>query len=133
MAYQITDNGVISMFRGDTVALDVTMPVYTASGEATEETYEMQEGDELVLTVRELPSRSSPVLFSASSTTSRILIVPSDTEEVEPGEYSADIELRRSDGSIDTIFPLIENLSTRAKKTIVNWKNFVIIGEVTGE
>lgn len=133
MAYQITDNGVISMFRGDTVALDVTMPVYTASGEATEETYEMQEGDELVLTVRELPSRSSPVLFSASSTTSRILIVPSDTEEVEPGEYSADIELRRSDGSIDTIFPLIENLSTRAKKAIVNWKNFVIIGEVTGE
>lgn len=131
MAYEITDDGVITMFRGDTVALKVELPVYTASGEHTEQSYEMQDGDKLVLTVRQMPSISAPVLFSTSSETSRILIVPSDTENVEPGQYSADIELRKADGTINTIFPLLENLPSRARKGTINWKNFVLIGDVT--
>lgn len=131
MAYEITDNGVITMFRGDTVALEVELSVHTAGNESLEEQYEMQDGDRLVLTVRELPSVTAPVLFSTTSETNRILIVPSDTQDLEPGEYSADIELRRANGAVDTVYPLLENLSSRARKTTVNWKNFVLIGDVT--
>ena len=119
------------MFRGDTVAIDVEMLVYTILGEPTGEAYNLGEGDSLTLTVRSLPSRTSPVIFSTTSETSRILIVPSDTENATPGEYSADIELTRADGSVETIFPLLETLSSRARKSTINWKNFVIVGEVT--
>ena len=129
--YELTENGVITMFRGDTVALDVEMPLYSADGTPTGDVYELQDGDYLTLTVRALPSRTSPVLFSTKSTTTRILIVPSDTENIDPGEYSADIELTRANGYVETIFPLLSNLSSRARKNVINWKNFVLVGEVT--
>lgn len=131
--YAISENGVITMFQGDCVALEVSMPVYDAAGEPTGENYEMQEGDVLTLTVRRAPGREFPVLMQVVSVTARLLITPGDTRDMEPGEYSADIELRRADGSVDTIFPLLENLSPRARKKTVNWKNFIITGEVTAD
>ena len=131
--YAISENGVITMFRGDCVALEVSMPVYDAAGEPTGENYEMQEGDVLTLTVRRAPGREYPVLMQVVSVTARLLITPGDTRDMEPGEYSADIELRRADGSVDTIYPLLENLTPRARKKTVNWKNFIITGEVTAD
>ena len=131
--YAISENGVITMFRGDSVALEVSMPVYDAAGEPTGENYEMQSGDVLTLTVRRAPGREYPVLMQVASGTARLLITPADTRDMEPGEYSADMELKRADGSVDTIFPLLENLSPRARKKTVNWKNFIITGEVTAD
>lgn len=131
MAYTVTDDGVITMFRGDTVALEVDMTVYNADGSVAEDNYAMSNGDKLILTVRSLPSRTSPVLFQITSSTSQILIRPEDTANVDPGEYSADIEFRKADGTVNTIFPLLQNLPSRALKTVVNWKNFIIVGEVT--
>ena len=87
----------------------------------------------LTLTVRRAPGREYPVLMQVASGTARLLITPADTRDMEPGEYSADIELKRADGSVDTIFPLLENLSPRARKKTVNWKNFIITGEVTAD
>lgn len=130
MAYEISDDGVITMFKGDYVEFMVDLPIVDSGGNATGEVYQMQDGDTLTLTVRKKPIADSPVEFSTTSTTNKIIIVPADTKDMDVGKYSADIQLN-SGGKVTTIFPLLTNLSDSRRTSTKSWDNFVLVGEVT--
>lgn len=120
MFYVDNDNGVIYLTRGDDAALDVALK--DASGSA----YTMQEGDSLTLTVRRTPADADVVLTITSSTT-RLLIGHDDTATAQVGAYSADIQLL-SGGQRLTIWPTLDG---RNRSTEANFKNFVLMPEVT--
>lgn len=118
------EDDVIEITRGDHRTLEVM--IYDNQNEL----YEMQEGDLLTLTVRELPEDASPVLVQVHSITNIIVFDSSDTTNVEPGQYSADIELVTADGKPFTVFSHVPE-NKRDKGKIKNWKNFIILPEVT--
>ena len=118
--FKVEDN-VIYLTRGDDAELEVS--ITDGAGTA----YTMQDGDTLTLTVRELPSFDSAVIFSVSSETNRIILSHADTADAEVGRYSADIELV-SEGKRRTVWPELED-SERYK--VKNFRNFVIMPEVT--
>lgn len=124
----IIEDGVINITRGDDAALNVDIAI----GGNGDRPYEMGESDVLTLTVRELPSAESPVLFSVNSQpgSKRILIRSEDTENLEPGRYSADVQLTDGSGNIYTVWPELEG-SARYKEK--NFKNFIIMPEVTAK
>lgn len=117
------EEGVVYITRGDDAVLNVGI---TMDGES----YAMQEGDVLTLTVRGKPDDEAAVLLQAQSLpgTSEIPLVHDHTSLVEPGQYSADIQLNTQEGQRITIWPQPEgSLRYKAK----NFKNFVIMPEVT--
>lgn len=122
----IIDNGKIWMVRGDDEALDVTLTL-----DDGETPYEMQPGDVLTLTVRELPSRDSAVILQTSGVRggNRIIIRHEDTKDVPYGAYSADIQLTTEEGERKTVWPVLVASSRRVTDT--NLKNFNIASEVT--
>ncbi len=115
------EDSVVYITRGDDAELEVS--ITDGAGAA----YTMQDGDTLTLTVRELPSFDSAVVFSVSSADNRIILSHADTANAEVGRYSADIELV-SDGKRRTVWPELES-SDRYK--VKNFKNFVIMPEVS--
>lgn len=119
----IEDN-VISITRGDDAVLEINME--TTSGEP----YEMDEEDVLTLTVREIPCAGSPVLLSVRSApgSNRIVLSGTDTQDICPGRYSYDVQLNTAAGDRYTVLPVLDD-DQRAK--VKNWKNFVIMPEVT--
>lgn len=115
-----TEEGVIYLTRGDDAALSVSL--VDASGDA----YTMQSGDTLTLTVRRTPADEDAVLTLTSSS-ARLAISHADTADVPVGEYSADIQLT-SGGLRMTVWP---ELTGRSRRTEANFKNFVLMPEVT--
>lgn len=124
MAFYVESN-VIYITKGDDAVLEVSS-ITAEDGSA----YSMQPGDVLTLTVRELPSESSPALLQVDSLPgeSRIVIRHADTAELTVGRQSADVQLSTEDGKRYTIWPrLVGNLRYETK----NFNNFVIMPEVT--
>lgn len=119
----IIENDVINITKGDDGAVNVNVSV---GGEA----YEMAANDILTLTVREKPEAASPALITIHSLPgrSRIVIDSGATANLEPGKYSADIQLTTEDGRIHTVWPELEG---SARYRVKNWGNFIIMPEVT--
>ena len=119
----IIENDVINITKGDDGAVNVNVSV---GGEA----YEMAANDILTLTVREKPEEASPALITIHSLpgSSRIVIDSSATANLEPGKYSADIQLTTETGLIHTVWPELEG---SARYRVKNWGNFIIMPEVT--
>lgn len=115
------EENVIYITKGDDAGLDVT--ITDENGEA----YAMQDGDTLTLTVRQLPEATSPKIFAVTSASSRIVLSAQDTAGAEVGQYSADIQLNSS-GRVRTVWPMLDG---RERRTVRNFKNFVIMPEVT--
>lgn len=125
---KIVDNRIF-MRRGDDEALEVELS--SADGVVA-----VAEGETLTLTVRETPTRESPVVFSAVSEpgSNRIEIKHEYTVDAEYGEYSADIQLMMADGKRKTVWPLIDtDIATTTKQLQKNFENFIILPEVTME
>lgn len=90
----------IYLTRGDSAAIAVEL-----TDEISGETYEMQSGDRLILTVRKYHSRESPVLVErmlTGSTTFRL--APDDTAGLAFGTYEYDVELRTGN-DVYTVVP----------------------------
>lgn len=117
----LVENDIIYLTRGDDAELEVN--ILDGDGNA----YTMSDGDKLVLTVRELPEFTSPVMFTVESASKRIILSHDDTADAEVGRYSADIELR-SGGLRRTIWPKLEEGS---RYRVKNFRNFVLMPEVT--
>ena len=109
----------IYLTKGDDAAIEMTIT------DSMGQPYTMQEGDTLTLTVRGLPDDSSPVLLTATSVTSTIVIPSSDTSSLTVGEYSCDVQLKNAAGHRYTLYP------TTLYSKVKNWKNFIIMPEVT--
>lgn len=124
----IIEDGAISITKGDDAALNVDI----TAGEGGEQAYEMGENDVLTLTVREQPSTDFPALLQVNSLpgSKRILIRSEDTEALEPGRYSADVQLTDGNGNIYTVWPELEG---SARYKVKNLKNFIIMPEVTAK
>ena len=118
------EDGAVYLTRGDDAVLDVQLAA--ADGTACE----LQDGETLTLTVRELPSAEAAVLFSSTSVpgSTRIVINAADTAQAAPGRYSADIQLNTADGRRHTVWPELEGSK---RYTVRNLKNFVVMPEVT--
>lgn len=116
---EITDTIVV--FRGDakTIRVEEILDDYGNK-------YEMQEGDILTLTVRELPVETSPILLQAVSANTIIFLSGEATGAVPAGKYSCDIQLTLANGDPITVFP-----EQPEEGKVKNWKNFVVDGEVT--
>lgn len=125
---KIVDNRIF-MRRGDDDSFEVTLN----SGDGT---VTVEAGETLTLTVREEPTKESPVVLSVTSEpgSNVIEIKHEDTADAEYGEYSADIQLLMYDGKRKTVWPLFDPESaTSTKQLQKNFKNFVILPEVTME
>lgn len=84
----------------------------------------------VVFTVRAKPDASSPILMQAVSEvgSSRVVIRSEDTRGLNPGRYSADMQLNTGDGRHYTFWPTLEGVNRYAG---CNFQNFVIMPEVT--
>lgn len=124
----IIEDGAINITKGDDAALNVEL----SAGENGDQAYEMGEMDVLTLTVREQPSAEFPVLLQVNSLpgSNRILIRSEDTASIEPGRYSADVQLTDGSGNVYTVWPELEG---SARYKVKNLKNFIIMPEVTAE
>ena len=119
------DGDVISITKGDDAALEITI------NKSDGTTFEMDATDTLTLTVREKPCAGYPVLLTSTSApgSHRIILTGDATAEVCPGRYSYDVQLNRADGGRFTILP--DDLEPELRGRVVNWQNFIIMGEVT--
>lgn len=119
----IEDN-IVSITQNDDAVLEINLQ--TSAGEP----YEMEAGDVLTLTVREYPRTGSPVLLAASSApgSNRIVLSGADTQRICPGKYSYDVQIDMANGERYTVLPDLDQ-DQRGKTR--NWKNFIIMPEVT--
>ena len=118
------------MYLGDDEVLDVSLK------DSLGESVEVGEGETVTLTVRELPSRDSAIIFSSTSSpgSNRIVINHKDTADADSGEYSADIQLLTTDGRRKTVWPAIDEKDPpNPKRQGTNRGNFVLLSEVTIE
>lgn len=124
MAFFI-ENDVIYLTKGDDAVLEVSSIDSQDGG-----LYEVQDGDVLTLTVRQLPSSLVPALIQIDSEPGNkcIVIGHDHTSELNVGLYSADIQLTTSDGLRYTIWP---KLNRDLRYVTKNFNNFVIMPEVT--
>ena len=94
---EVTKNK-IKLTRGDTGIFNVHVK------DADNEDYELQEGDVLRFTLRKTP-KSGDVFIQKVVTGAEIVISPEDTQKMTFGTYYYDLELTKSDGTVDTIIP----------------------------
>lgn len=95
-----------------------------------DEPYDLQTGDVVTLTVRETPGSLSKIL-EINSVISSISFNHDDTKDIEPGQYSADIQVRTANGKRFTIWPTLRGDARH--KNEKNIKNFIVMPEVTTE
>ena len=119
------DDDVISITRGDDATLEITIN----KSDGTE--FEMDPSDTLTLTVRERPCCGCPVLLTSTSApgSNRIVLSGDAKAEVCPGRYSYDVQLNRANGERYTILP--NEIDPELQGRTANWRNFIIMGEVT--
>lgn len=116
---------IIYMVRGD----DEELPAYVHRGKSE---VSLQPTEVLTLTVREIPTAESPVIFAATSEpgSNIIQIRHEHTANAACGAYSADIELITADGLHKTLWPVVDEDNIPSIKP-KNRKNFAILPEVT--
>lgn len=95
--FEILGNGKIRMVRGDTVEFNVT-----ASYKEDGSPYTLQEGDEIIFTLKKKSTDTVPLI---QKTGPDVIITPDDTSELSFGSYVYDVQLNFADGSVDTIVP----------------------------
>lgn len=126
MIYISTDSGgssIINLTVGDDAELLV--PLKTDDGE----TYTMTENEYLIFSVREKSSEESPLLLEIESDrgSNEIVFTHDDTKDLNPGYYSAEVQLMAEEGKRFTVWPkMIGNDKTKE----VNRKNFCLMTEV---
>ena len=116
------DMQVINLTRGDDAALTVALT-------GDDGAYEMREGEYLIFGLRELPTEDSTLLLSLRSNNGSNIIrfAHSDTEAMQIGMYSAEIQLMKEDGSRVTVWP---KLTDGSRTSTANRKNFCLMTEV---
>lgn len=110
-------NGKIAITRGDSGYIEVNLK--TPDGE----TYTMQAGDKLTLTVRKQAVDTSSVLLQSVSDSNTIKLAPEQTEKLVSGSYSYDIQLTTVAGDVFTV--------AGATSINSNLANFIVLPEVT--
>ena len=76
----------IEMIQGDSAEFEISVA-----------DYEVEQGDKIVFTVKDLLSKE------IEATEGVVILHPEDTREAQPGVYRYDVEFRRKDGEIYTI------------------------------
>lgn len=119
------EDDIISITKGDDAVLEIDIIT------STDTAFEMDSTDTLTLTVRERPCCGCPVLLTSTSApgSNRIVLSGDATAEICPGRYSYDVQLNRANGERYTVLPC--NLDPMLQGRAANWKNFVVMGEVT--
>lgn len=120
-------DGIPHIRRGDSGDLVVPITIQEDDG-APKVPYELQDGDELTLTIRERAESDSPILLQLHSLTGSFVFDPQDTADIPVGKYSFDVQLTMADGEIHTIIPKTGDAQYEKER---NWKNFCIEAEVT--
>jgi hypothetical protein len=117
---------VINLTVGDDASM--TVELNTDDGSA----YEMSNSEYLIFNVREKPSEESELLIDLRSEngSNEIVFGHDDTKDLEPGYYSAEIQLMTEDGKRITVWPV---LTGNAKTSKSNRKNFCLMTEVVYE
>ena len=120
----LIENDAIYLTRGDDAVLGIALT--GADGTA----YALEDGDVLTLTVRALPSAESEILLQLSGEPGgdEIVLRHEDTAGIEPGGYSADVQLTTAVGLRYTVWPQLEG---SARTRVRNWRNFNLMPEVT--
>lgn len=90
-------NGQIKITKGDSGSLRVCLEMTNG------ETYEMNSGDTLTLTVKRKPGAEK--LVEIVSTNNILKFNPSDTKDLDIGAYCFDIELKTSDDVFTVVGP----------------------------
>lgn len=115
-------NNKIRLTRGDYGKIECVLR------DGAGDPYEMQDGDVLTLTVRDVASADSPVMLQVSSVTNMLAIQHEDTAGLPVGTYSADIQLTTADGKRLTFWPKLDEIKYAREK---NLRNFELFPEVT--
>lgn len=113
----IVEEGKIFLTRGDDAELTIVVSDYT-----------QQEGDTIRLTVRENSGDTDEPLLEITNTTNVLTFEHGDTELLEVGEYTADIQIDTVDGKRYTVWP-VPDAAFRSRNA--NYRNFIIMPEVT--
>lgn len=94
----IQTDGSIGLTRGDTARLTVSI-----SNDATNEDYELDSLDVLVLSVKKKITDTDCVFQKTITGTKTFHIEPTDTEGVPFGMYKYDVQLTTSSGDVYTV------------------------------
>ena len=86
----------IFLTRGDSAIF--TLTITDANGDE----YTPAEGDEITFTVK-ANTETRDILIQKDASSGKIEIQPEDTENLEYGNYVYDVQLKKSDGYVDTI------------------------------
>ncbi len=95
----VLENGEIKLTRGDTARL--TVNITNDSGEA----YEIQNGDELTLSLKKTVKDDETVMSKTIKGSDTFHIEPKDTSDLKFGKYIYDVQLTTSDGDVYTVIP----------------------------
>lgn len=114
----------INLTRGDDAVIEVPLQ------NIDEEEYVLGEDEYLIFDVRAVPREDSELLIHITSIpgSSRIVFAHKDTVNLEPGQYSAEIQLMTSDGKRVTVWP--KPTGKFKIKDTANRKNFILMPEV---
>lgn len=99
----IADNNKITIVRGDSGSLDITVNVLV---DGEEQEYELEEGD--TLTFRMSKEFHGEPLIEKEIQDGNLGILPADTEDLPFGDYFYDVTLE-SDGMVDHIIQVDKN------------------------
>ena len=114
----------INLTRGDDAVIEVPLQ------NIDEEEYVLGEDEYLIFDVRAVPREDSELLIHITSIpgSNRIVFTHEDTVNLEPGQYSAEIQMMTSDGKRITIWP--KPTGKFKIKDTANRKNFILMPEV---
>lgn len=117
----------INLTRGDDAVVEVPLQ------NIDEEEYVLGEDEYLIFDVRAVPREDSELFVHIESIpgSNRIVFTHEDTVNLEPGQYSAEIQLMTSDGKRVTVWP--KPTGKFKIKDTANRKNFILMPEVVYE
>lgn len=95
----VFENGDVELTRGDTARL--TVNISDDSGEA----YEIQNGDELTLSLKKSIKDDEVVMSKTIKGSDTFHIEPKDTADLSFGKYKYDVQLTTEDGDVYTVIP----------------------------
>lgn len=103
MAYHVNNNAV-TLTRGDSMTLDIVLcdgdlPYTPESGDSIR--FALKK-DKLNYTEADYVDDVPLILKTIDTATMKLNILPSDTKDLDFGNYVYDIELTKSDGTVDT-------------------------------
>jgi len=100
--FKTDKNNNMTLTRGDTAYANVVL--YSDEKHTTQ--YTLQDGDSLVFTLRKTPkinSEDKDYIFQKEFVDNEVKILPSDTGNLEYGDYIYDVQLTYANGDVDTI------------------------------